>query len=150
MESSKEMQEGFAYLENGFNKIDEELCELEQKIHVVTGFIFKRHKYTEQDIMDSAQMNRIKSLAGKIKDDVTRWDASGKFPYRLRILYNENAEMLQERLRMINQEIQERRPTLWERVGRFFRRLYRMVVELLPLLFQRLISGNKFKYVKST
>jgi hypothetical protein len=33
------------------------------------------------------------------------------------MLYNENAESVHKRLRMFNQTIQERKPTLWEKVG---------------------------------
>ena len=143
--SSREIWEGISCLENVFEKINGEIDDLEQKVHIVIGLIFRRHKYTAEDLLDSKQMDRIKSLAGKIKDDVSRWESAGKLPYRVKMVYNENAESVQERLRMINQTIQERKPTLWEKVGGFFRRLYRAVVELLPTLFQRLLSGRKQK-----
>jgi len=148
--NSEEMQEGLNYLENGFERITEELNNLEQKVHLVIGLIFKRHKYTVDDLLDSAQFNRIKALAGKIKDDVSRWDTAGKFPYRLKALYNENAESVQGRIRQINRSILERKPTIWERVGGFFRRLYKFIVELLPVMVQRLLSGNKQKFLAKT
>jgi hypothetical protein len=146
LESSREIREGIACLENVFAKINGEIDDLEEKVHIVIGLIFRRHKYTVEDLLDSKQMDRIKSLAEKIKDDVNRWESAGKFPYRLKMFYNENAESVQDRLRIINHTIQERKPTLWERVGGFFRRLYRAVVELLPTLFQRLLTGRKQQY----
>jgi len=144
--NTKEMREGLGYLESGFARINEELDGLEEKVHLVIGIIFRRHKYTADDLLDSNQMERIKSLAGKIKDDVNRWDSAGKLSRRLKMFYNENAESVQERLRMINQTIQERKPTLWEKVGGFFRRLYLAIVRLLPTMFQRLLISRKQKY----
>jgi hypothetical protein len=145
--SSPGMRKTLAYLENGFGKINDELGDIEGKVNQVVGLIFKRHKYTAEDLLDSSQMNRIKSLAGKIKDDIARWDAAGKMPYRLKVFYNENAESVQNRLRMINQTIQSRKPTLWEKVGGFFRRLYKIIVELLPSIFQGLLFGQKPKAI---
>jgi len=144
--NTREIKEEFDYLENGFAKINDELDNLEEKVHIVIGIIFRHHRYTAEDLLDSKQMDRIKSLAGKIKDDINRWESAGKLSYRLKMFYNENAESVQDRLRMINQTIQYRKPTLWERVGGFFRRLYRAIVELLPALFQRLLIGRKQKY----
>jgi hypothetical protein len=93
-------------------------------------------------------MNRIQSIAGKIKDDVSRWDSAGKLPYRLRTLYNENAESVQNRMREINLTIQERKPTLWEKVGGFFRHLYRMIVENLPVMIRHLLTGARERYLE--
>jgi hypothetical protein len=145
LESSHEMRKTLAYLENGFGRINDELDDIEGKVNLVVGMVFKRHRYTAEGLLDSSQMNRIKSLAGKIKDDVSLWDTAGKLPYRLKIFYNENAESVQNRLRTINQTIQDRNPTLWEIVGGFFRRLYKIVVELLPSIFQRLLFGQRPK-----
>jgi len=143
--SSHEIRKTLAYLENGFVKINDELDDIERKVNQIVGLIFRRHRYTVESLLDSSQMNRIKSLAGKIKDDVGQWDTAGKLPYRLKIFYNENAESVQNRVRMINQTIQDRNPTLWEKVSGFFRQLYRIVVELLPMIFQRLLFGQRPK-----
>jgi hypothetical protein len=147
LESPPEMGKTLAYLENGFEKINEELDDIEGKVNQITGLVFRRHRYTAEDLLDSSQMNRIQSLAGKIKDDVSRWDANGKMPYRLKLFYNENAESAQSRMRMINQIIQDRRPTLWEKVGGFFRQLYRIIVELLPIMLQRLVYSQRPKAI---
>ena len=148
LSSSHEIRKTLAYLENGFGKINDELDDIEGKVNMVVGLVFKRHRYTAEGLLDSSQMNRIKSLAGKIKDDVALWDNAGKLPYRLKIFYNENAESVQNRLKMINQTIQDRDPTLWEIVGGFFRQLYRILVELLPMIFQRLLFGQKPKAIE--
>lgn len=144
--NTREIKEGYDYLESGFAKINDELDNLEEKVHIVIGIIFRRHRYTAEDLLDSKQMDRIKSFAEKIKDDMKLWETSGKLSYSLKMFYNENAESVQERLRMINQTIQYRKPTLWERVGGFFRRLYRAIVELLPTMFQRLLIVREQKY----
>jgi len=88
---SQEMREGLGYLKNAFARINNELADLEGKILTVIGSLFKRHKYSAEDLLDSSQMNRIKSLAGKIKDDVSLWESVGGF---FRSLYRAIVELL--------------------------------------------------------
>jgi len=144
---SQEMREGLGYLKNAFARINNELDDLEGKVHIVIGSVFKRHKYSAEDLLDSSQMNRIKSLAGKIKDDVSLWESAGKLPHRMKIFYNDNAESVQHRMSMINRMIQDRKPTLWESVGGFFHSLYRAIVELLPVICQTLLFGRRTKFI---
>ena len=92
-------------------------------------------------------MEKIKSFCGKIKDDVDRWEALGRFPLRLKTFYNEKAEEVHERVNGINVMVQERRPTLWEQVGGFFRQLYLAVVGHLPLFARGFIAFGKRKLV---
>jgi hypothetical protein len=144
LEKSKELQDGLSYLENGFDKISRELDSLEQKATAMCGFLFfRRHKFSAEDLMDSDQMERIKSIAGKIKDDVRRWEAAKKLQFRVKDFYNEKAAETQERVNNLNQMIQTRHPTLWERVGGFFRNLYRAIVERLPLFIRGALTFKK-------
>jgi hypothetical protein len=149
LDSSPEARKTLAYLENGFEKINAELEDIEGKVNQIIGKVYKRHRYTAEDLLDSSQINRIQALAGKIKDDVALWEAAGKLPYRLKIFYNENAESVQNRMRVINRTIQDRKPTLWERVGSFFRRLYCIIAELRPVMGQRRLAGQGQKFLGS-
>jgi tetrahydromethanopterin S-methyltransferase subunit G len=146
LDDSRNENEGFNYLENGFAKIEEELDNLEEKVNIVIGAVFKRHKYSAEDLLDSGHMNKIKSFAGKIRDDVSRWEEAGRLPFRLKTFYNKKAEEVHERLSMINRMIQERQLTLWEKVGEFFKRFFNTVLQLLPLMFRKLLAGNKQRY----
>jgi hypothetical protein len=43
--------------------------------------------------------------------------------------------------------VQERQPTLWERIGGFLQRLYRLVLERLPLFVRGFLTFRKKKYI---
>ena len=146
--NTKGIREGVSYLEKGFAKINNELDDIENKVNEIIGIIFKRHKYKADDLLNSSQMTRIKSFAGKIKDDVNQWESSGKLSYHLLEIYNDYAESTQGRFRQINNLIKERKPTLWEHVGNFFTKLYHVIVELLPTIFQKMLTAKKQKYVE--
>jgi len=146
--NSKEIREGVSYLENGFAKINNELNDIENKVYEITGVFFKKYKYKAEDLLDSNQMTRIKSFAGKIKSDVDIWEAKNKISYHLLEIYNDYAESTQERFRQINDMIKERKPTLWERVGNFFMKLYHVIVELLPTIVQKMLTVKKKKYIE--
>jgi len=148
--NSKEIRTGISYIEKGFGKINEELDNLEEKVHLVIGLVFKRHKYSAEDLTDSVQMDRIKSIAGKIKDDINNWQRAGKLKGFIKEFYNDYAQATQDRFNAINKNIRERKPTLWEQVGGFFRQLYKSIVELLPVIIQRLITSKKYKHIKET
>jgi hypothetical protein len=131
-------KDGLGYLKVAFERIQAECDVLEDKIDAMTGVIFKKHKYSAEVL--SAQLRRIESCAGKIKDDVDRWEAARRLSFRLRLLYNEQAELTHGRLREIIGQIKRRVPTFWESVCEVFTRVYRLIVEtLLPL-----IGGNFF------
>jgi hypothetical protein len=96
-----------------------------------------------EDLLDSDHMEKIKSFCGKIKDDVSRWEAAGQLSLRLKDFYNEKAQQARDRVNGINQMIRERQPTLLERVGGFLRRLYRAIVERLPLFVRGFLTFKK-------
>jgi hypothetical protein len=116
---------------------------LEGKIGLLTGFIFVRHQYTAEELLQSEHLSRIESYAGKIKDDVERWESAHQLPFRVRMVYNENAMAIQSRISRTIARIKEREPTLWEKVCGVFTRLLAAVTKLLPLFAVNLLSGGK-------
>jgi hypothetical protein len=145
-DDSQNAKGGLSYLENGFAKIEEECDALEEKVNIIIGAIFKRHKYSEDDLLSSGHMDKIKSFAGKISDDVNRWEEAGQFSFRLRLLYNENAQAVQSRVSIINRMIRERQPTLSEKVGEAFTRLYKTILKLLPQFARSLLTIQKRRF----
>jgi hypothetical protein len=141
LDDSQDVKDGMNYLKNGFAKIEETLDGIEAKVNVITGMVFRHHKYSASDLINSADINKVKAFAGKIKDDVERWESAGQLTFRLKLLYNQKSQELQDRLAKINRMIQEREPTVWEKVGSFFRQLFSIVLEVLPLFFHWLLPS---------
>jgi hypothetical protein len=132
--------DGVGYLQNGFDKINSECDAIEDKINVRTGIIFIRHQYTADELWQMC--GRIESFAEKIRDDIEQWDAAGQLPQHIKLIYNHKAEDVHERLEMIAATIEQREPTLWEKVCSFFKRI---TAKLLPLFNFKLVSGTKDK-----
>jgi hypothetical protein len=105
--------------------------------------VFRRHKYSADDLLNSNHLEKIDSICGKIKDDLNQWNAAGHLPLRVQDVYNENAQEVRERVAAITAMVRERELTLWERVDGFFRRLYEAVTRCLPLFIREFLTFNK-------
>jgi hypothetical protein len=147
LDDSENAKDGLGYIRNGFARINDECDELEEKVSVIIGAIFKRHKYSVDCLLQSDHLTKIKSYAGKIKDDVERWEASNQLSFHNRLVYNENAQAIHDRVERIIAMIHQREPTLWEKIGGVFIRLWKLVIELLPLIVRKLLGGKKHKFV---
>jgi hypothetical protein len=126
------------YLQNGFSKINQECDAIEENIRATTGFVFVKHQYSEEELWESSE--RIESFIEKMKDDLDQWDAENRLSQRTRLVFNQKAQAVYERLEKIRLLIQEREPTLWEKICSVFRRIFD---KLLPMLSFRLVSGSK-------
>jgi hypothetical protein len=128
------------YLQNGFSKINQECDAIEDNIKATTGFVFVKHQYSEDELGESVE--RIESFVEKMQDDLDEWDAGNRLPQRTRLVFNQKAQAVYERLERIKLLIQEREPTLWEKICAVFRRIFE---KLLPMFSVRLVSGVKGK-----
>jgi hypothetical protein len=77
-----------------------------------------------------------------MRDDLDRWDAENKLSQRTRLVFDQKAQAVYERLERINRLIQEREPTLWEKICAVFQRIFE---KLLPMFSVRFVSGVKSK-----
>jgi hypothetical protein len=106
------------------------------------GFwIFKSHKYSSKEIFKSPQFNRIESISGKIADDITNWQKNGKLDIATRNVYNVNRDLLENRIRKLEDEIERREPTWWDKVKDFFRYFINFIMTILPRLVFKLLSN---------
>ena len=127
------------YLEAAFRRIDKKIDELLLKKDEIKGLIFKRHKYTAEELLNSPEYDRIKSLIEKINDDITNWKNSNRLSLSTRNIYNTNRDLLETRLIDTENKIRNREPTWWENVKRFFTKFIQFVIEKLPKLWNGLM-----------
>jgi hypothetical protein len=125
------------YLQNGFSKVNTECDRLEDKVKARTGFIFIRHEYSEDELMEAA--GRIESFVEKIQSDIEIWNSSGQVSQRVECFYNENARQVSQRLERISRNIQERESTLWEKVCTVFKRI---ASKLFPMFHFKMVAGK--------
>jgi len=141
------IKEDHSYLKTAFTKINDNIDDLfEMKDEMKGILIFKRHKYTADELLTSTQYERIKSYMKKIDDDIHQWKQNGELTFSLRNTYNENRELLIERLERFQDAIEKREPTWWEKVKNFFVKIMAFIAEHLPALWNGLmIAANGLK-----
>ena len=134
--------EEIQFIKNGFDKIEAECKKLEMLITKRCGFIIYWHKFSEEDLM--SYVDKIENFALKIKADIEHWKKAKRPDERVQVFYNENARRLHDRLEQLQEMIQFRHPTVWERIGYAFKAFYFHIVEkLLPMITGRLSLGFK-------
>lgn len=133
--------EEIQFIKNGFDKIEAECNNLEKKVLMRCGFIIRWHMFSEEELF--ACIEKIENFARKIRSDIENWNETKSPVKRLKffnnesvkLFFNENARRLQDRLCGIQDMIQIRHPTIWERIGSAFKAFYFHLVErLLPLI----------------
>jgi hypothetical protein len=128
------MKDAAGFLENGFTRIGHELDLLEEKADNIAGAIFKRHKYSEENLLHSDHLDKVSSFSAKIKADLENWESANILPFKVQLLYNQHAQEVHDRLDEIIIKIKQRTPTVWEKVCNAFTHLYKVILEcLLPL-----------------
>jgi hypothetical protein len=131
-------EEGIAYLKNGFAKIDAECNVIEDRIKARTGFVFIRHQYTSDELLEAT--GRIESFLEKMRADLEDWEINDKLPQQVRLQFNRKAEEVYRRLEIIQMEIERREPTWWEKVRGVFMRIFE---KLFSFFSFKLIAGKK-------
>jgi hypothetical protein len=131
------------YLKSGFSRIQAELDMLELKIGIIIGLVFKRHQYSVDALLNSEHLRKVESYVRKIGDDISRWEQTGKLSFGVRRVYNQSAEAVHERIHALNERIQQRVPTFWEKVCDVFIRFCEVVIEQLPFIGFRLLLALK-------
>jgi hypothetical protein len=130
--------DGIRYLQNGFGKVNAECDAIEQRIDARTGFVFTKHQYSDDDLLEAVM--RINSFVKKMRDDLEEWEAINRLSQQVKVAFNKKAGEVQERLELIQMKIEQREPTWWEKICSVFRQI---VSKLLPFLSFKLIAGTK-------
>jgi hypothetical protein len=146
LDGSRDVRDAVQYLESGFSHIESECDALDRNVEDIIGVFLKRHKYSADELLHSESMEKIRAWAGKIKDDIDRWDKARLLSFKVRLLYNQKALALQERIDRIVSGAKTRAPTLWEKIRDGFLRFYADVVKLLlpmlPMFDLKSINGK--------
>lgn len=125
-----ESSDCYDYLSNGFARIERECDAFDEKAERVVGAVFRRHEYTEAELMQSSHLDKIRSIAGKMGDDVRHWRETGSASSRLQAMYDSKVELLQERMDNMVRRLKQRRATVWEKIAGFFMSCYRFIFDV--------------------
>ncbi len=130
------------YFKSAFEKINSKIDTLLYKKDEMKGWwIFKAHKYSQQELFESNEYKTIHSLVLKIEDDIGHWGNS--LSIKDRVIYNTNRDLLEERLEYARNQIENREPTTWEKVKGFFIKFVEFIIEHLPTIWNGLRIAAK-------
>ena len=116
---------------------------LEDKIFKKDGVIFKTHRYSISDLMDSPHHSKINAVTQKIGSDISYWEMSGKLSAREKEAYHIERENIDDTLHQINRNIQNREPTLWEEISKVAEEFVGKIMNNLPMLRELLTYIGK-------
>ncbi len=127
------MNEDALAIANKFQVAKREIERLRAKIHIQKGaWLFKQHIYSIQDLLESEHFDRIYAICEKIGDDVIHWVQSGRISDDGLLVYRNSRDNIQYNLRLVNKEIEERVPTLWENILSILEEFVVLISKVLP------------------
>lgn len=135
-ENSPETESRVEYdliFEKKFGRIDREIESLRSEIRLTNGgWIFSRHVYSTQELIQSPRWEKICSISQKISDDALNWVRRGSFTEDGQAAYHKKREGVARKLRSLRKAIREREPTGWEKWMSLFEDTATMVMRILP------------------
>ncbi|RLA72942.1 MAG: hypothetical protein DRG24_01565 [Epsilonproteobacteria bacterium] len=111
-----------------------ELNKLESKILKIKGFILTWHVHSIEELLQSTHHQKVYAITAQIGTDVSNWNDAGNLTKEEREVYFAEREALEDKLSLLNQEIEEREPTWWESVKDIFIDFNSMIVSNLPMV----------------
>lgn len=137
------MNEKIRTIQSKFKIAYRECDYLEDKIFKKDGFFFKTHKYTINELMNSPHHSKINAVTKKIGSDISYWEMSGKLLEDEKEAYHIQREAVDDVLHQLNRNIQNREPTLWERISQIAEEFITKIMNNLPLLSELLTYAGK-------
>jgi hypothetical protein len=130
---SSDLSEGneyYEYINNGFSLIERECRSFNQKIESIKGSIFPRHQYSEEELLHSSHLDKIRSIAGKMGNDIENWEKRGKLPEELKDYYEDRILQLNDRFQFMIRRIKSRKYSIWEKISDFFMCSYYFIINI--------------------
>ncbi len=136
-----------------FKLVYREFDYLEDKIFKKEGFILKKHKFTQDELMNSSHHRKIDSVTRKIGSDISYWEMKGRLSVDEKAIYLDEREAVDDYLHELNRKIENREPTLWEIISKEATLFIKKIMNNLPVLKEVLTyigkQLNKIRYVGS-
>ncbi len=126
-----------------FKPVHREFDLLEDKIFKKEGFIFKTHKFKQEELMSSAHHRKIDSITRKIGSDISYWEMNGRLTADEKRVYLDEREHIDDVLHELNRKIENREPTIWEVISMEATVFLKKIMKNLPLLGEMLTHAGK-------
>ena len=120
-------------IQQKFDIIFIELRLLKNKIYETSWWTLGlMHKYSVEDLLRSEHIDRVRTIADKINDDLQHWNAAGKLTPAGQNAYNTSRDRVDEEQHRICREIQERKPTFIEGILELVIGAFQVIMQHMP------------------
>ncbi|MDR1127780.1 MAG: hypothetical protein LBL20_00585, partial [Treponema sp.] len=97
--SKRAAEDGYInYISSGFSAIEKECNLFDVKVDAITGTMFPRHEYSEEDLVYSPHIKNIRAIASKIGYDLGDWEAKGLVSKNIRAYYESKMNILRRKM----------------------------------------------------
>ncbi len=127
-----------------FKPVHREFNLLEDKIFKKQGFIFKTHKFKQEELMSSTHHRKIDSITRKIGSDISYWEMNGRLTADEKRVYLDEREHIDDVLHELNRKIENREPTIWEVISMEATVFLKKIMKNLPVLTELLTYAGKY------
>lgn len=106
-----------------FRIVYKEIRIMREKAGHIDGWIFTRHRYTDQQLVDSEHMAKLDSFFRKIDDDANNLFCSGNVPVIAKNIYYDLRKQVSNDIAELRNDLSTRPLTWWEQILSTFKNL---------------------------
>jgi hypothetical protein len=122
--------------------IENECSAFDEEVEQMANSIFPHHLYSENAMMHSNHLDRIRAIAGKMGDDIEHWKERGLISQNLIDLYQYKIRVLKNRVDHMIGRVKSRKYTIWERLTEFFSCTYYFIFNMALYHIRDVILPN--------
>jgi hypothetical protein len=123
-------EEFINYINSGFVIIEKECATLEAKIDSMKGSFCPRHEYSEEDLMYSSHIQNVQTIAERIGNELSVWEAKKLMTNNVRIYYENRMNALRQKISYMFGRIKFRKKTTWDNVNELLMSSYYFLMNI--------------------
>ncbi|HEY9069043.1 MAG TPA: hypothetical protein VIV61_02240 [Candidatus Ozemobacteraceae bacterium] len=106
-----------------FRIVYKEIRIMREKADDIAGWLFTRHRYTDQELLESEHLVKLDSYFRKIDDDASNLFCSGNSPEIAKSIYYDLRKQAAKDISELKNSLSSRPLTWWERILSIFKSL---------------------------
>jgi hypothetical protein len=122
------MSQDIDFYERLFSELFDLVADLREKILLKEGVFLKKHRYSKEQLFHDPILFKLGSRFGVIDYNVRSWKESGSVDARLLSYCEQNLSKVERALEHLIREIEQRKPTGWERITSFLRGIVKLAL----------------------
>lgn len=127
-----------------FKRLENSLFKIRQKLVKQEGFLFvKWHAYDQKELYDGQEFATLRSASEMIDYTLENWITQNNISEALLTNYNILRDNFENKVEQLESDIMGRHPTFWETISNGFRGLFKFIINKLPRIVLRYLSGGK-------